>query len=273
MADTGTSESDIQSIISQLISGEPSDATTPPSVSVAPLNFTAPSISDVSSQYQTFLNQAANNTDLINYYQQLLQQAQGDTQIAISQLENDYQTGVRNTTDNLSADLQQLGLTFTNENQSLKNTLNQRGIALTQSGPGQSSLTYSNAGGESGYEQSQLLQSQQLRSEAEQRTAQQNITGLGNTLDKGLTSQGQQLTQFGQNLQNSYEGSVASMANTNMGLYTQAQQAAANTAAMNQKSQTQAMNAGGSTTPTLAQRTAAYAAAGGKGNLPVGFDV
>lgn len=196
-------------------------AVNPPQVSIPTLNLKLPSASDLQSKYVEFLNRAANDPDIVNYYNQLLQQAQGDTRIAQNFLEQDYQTGVRNTMADLQGTLQQLGLTFTQEQNQLQDTLNRRGIALTQDG---NKLTYAGEG-QAATELGQLNQSQALRQEAEQRSASQKVTGLGSTLQKGLTSTGQQLAQTTQNLNQQKQADIANRANTYYGMY-QGQQGA-----------------------------------------------
>lgn len=197
-------------------------ATNLPTPTIPTLNYTAPNVSDLSSQYQQFLTRAANDPDIVNYYNQLLQQAQGDTTIAQNFLEQDYQTGVRNQIANTSAALKNLGLTFTGEQNSLQDTLNKRGIALTDNGQGGNVYA---GGGQAATELGNLNQSQQLRQEAEQRSAQQNIQGLSTTLQKGLTSSGQQLTQYAQGLNQQKQGDIANRASTYYGIYQQNEQA------------------------------------------------
>lgn len=220
----------------QQLAGQVSTAVPVPTI--PSLNYTAPNVSDISSKYQDFLTRASKDPDIVNYYNQLLQQAQGDTTIAENFLETDYQTGVRNTLDNLHGSLQQLGLTFKSENQAQQDSLNKRGIALTQGQDGK--LTYG-GGGESASEIGDTQQSQQLRQEAEQRSASQTVTGLGQTLQKGITSAGQSLTQTAENLQNQKNTDVANRANTYMGLYQGQQAANAQSAAQKQQ---QLANAG-----------------------------
>lgn len=198
-----------------------------PPVSIPSLNLQFPNAQQLEDQYQQFLTRAAQDPDIINYYSQLLNQAQGDITLAQNQMENDYQTGVRNTQANLTATLKQLGLTNTQEQQNLQNSLNQRGIALTQNDNG--TLTYA-GGGQPATELQNLNQSQQLRQEAEQRSANQQTQGLQIQLQKGLTSSGQNLAQYGQNLAQQKQSDIANRANQYFGLYqsglsNQAQQA------------------------------------------------
>jgi hypothetical protein len=203
-----------------------------PAPTIPTLGYTAPNTSDISAKYQEFLNRAAKDPDIVNYYNQILQQAQGDTNIAQGFLENDYQTGVRNTVENLQGSLKQLGLSFATENKQQEDTLNKRGIALTQDANGK--LTYG-GGGQSQDEIQQTREGQSLRQEAEKRSAQQSITGLANTLKKGISSTGQQLTQTAQNLQQQKNSDIANRAGTYMGLYSAQQAASANDAANKQQ--------------------------------------
>lgn len=192
-----------------------------PTPSIPSLNYTAPSASDLSTQYQQFLTRAANDPDIINYYNNLLNQAQGDTNLALNFLQQDYQTGVRQTQANLAGTLAQEQVQSTQEQNNLQDTLNKRGIGLTQGANGK--LDYA-GGGQSATELGQLNQSQQLRQEAEQRSASQNVENMGINLQKGVTSQGQGLQQYATNLSQQKQGDIANRANTYYGLY-QGQQA------------------------------------------------
>lgn len=199
------------------------------------LNYTAPNTSDLDAKYSEFLTRASNDPDIVNYYNQLLRKAGDDTKIAEGFLEQDYTTGVRNTVENLSGTLKQLGLQSTQDNQTQQDSLNKRGIALTQGGDGK--LNY--GGGQAGNELAQTKQNQDLRVEAENRSAQQGVTGLAQTLNKGITSQGEQLASTTLDLQHQKEADISSRAGTYYGLY-QDQQAAARLAATN--AQDQALN-------------------------------
>lgn len=207
-------------------------ATSVPAPTIPTFNYTAPSVSDLSSQYATFLNRAAKDPDIVNYYNQLLQQAGNDTSIAENYLEQDYQTGTRNVIANLTGSLQQLGLQQKQDNQTQQDSLNKRGIALTDQGGGK--LAYG-AGGEANTEIGQTAQNYQLQQEALQRSSQQNVTGLAQTLQKGISQQGQNLA--GTVLTDQYQESndIGNRAASYMGLYNQ-QQAAANLAAQNAQS-------------------------------------
>jgi hypothetical protein len=205
-----------------------------PAPTIPSLNYTAPNVSDLSSQFQQFLTRASNDPDIVNYYNQLLQQAEGDTTIAENFLEQDYQTGVRNTISNLQGSLKQLGLTNQQNQQAQQDSLNKRGIALTQGPNGQ--LSYA-GGGEAATEVGQTQQQYALQQEAQKRSASQSVTSAASTLQKGITSAGQNLTQTAENLQNQKNTDIMNRANTYQGLYTAQQQAAAQAAAQNQQNQ------------------------------------
>lgn len=124
------------------------------------------------------------------YYQKLLTEAQGDTNLAIKNLEDDYQTGIRNTqenlkvqtgqqTDNLQAALKSLGIQTQGETDTLMDSLNKRGV-LTTENPVTGKLDVGTQG-VGGYQMGQLRADQDLRKEAEQRTTAQNLTNLGIT--------------------------------------------------------------------------------------------
>lgn len=192
-----------------------------PTVNIPALNFTPPTGSDMSAKFQQFLTEAANDPNLTKYYDQLLAYAKGDTDIAIQQLKTDYTTGVRQTLDTLGNTLKQMGLTFTGESKNLLDTLNKRGIALTQegrSGP----LTYA-GGGEAGTEVGQLNDSQKLRQEAEQRTAKQKIETSGLSLNKGITQANQALQNQAIGLGQQKQQDVYNRAGLNFGAYQQSQ--------------------------------------------------
>lgn len=226
--------SDPGSILSAIQTLANQSATAVPVPTIPTLQYTAPSVSDLSTQYQQFLSRAANDPDIVNYYSQLLQQAEGDTTVAEQQLEQDYQTGVRNTMSNLQGSLQQLGATFQQQNQQQQDSLNKRGIALTQNADG--SLSYA-GGGEAQSEVGQTNTQQALQQEAQQRSAQQTVQGAAQTLQKGITSAGQSLAQNVLSDQNSENTDIANRANTYMGLYNSQQAAAQQTALNNQEAQ------------------------------------
>lgn len=232
---------DISAALQALQSMANSSATSVPVPTIPSLNYTAPSVNDLDSKYTEFLNRAANDPDIVNYYNQLLQQAEGDTTIAENYLEQDYQTGVRNTVANLGGTLKQLALQSTQENQAQQDSLNKRGIALTDQGNGQ--LAYG-GGGEAATEIAQTKQNQDLRNEAENRSAQQSITGLSQTLQKGITTAGQQLSSDVLNMQHQKEQDISSRAGTYYNIYQGQQQAAALKAQQDQQNKSQALSTG-----------------------------
>lgn len=194
-----------------------------PLPAISSLDFKAPNVSDIDSKWQEFLQRAARDPDIVNYYNNLLEQAKGDTNLAISFLDRDYQMGVRHTGENLTATLQGLGLNFGQEQDTLQNNLNQRGIALTDMGPAQTSgqsaqIEYA-GGGQPAKELGQLNESQRLRKEAEQRTASQGIEKMGLSRQKGVTSAGQQLQQYGSSLNQGKQQDILNRAQTYFGAY------------------------------------------------------
>ena len=213
---------DAQSILQAINTLAGQYANNIPLPQVPSLNFTAPNMGDISSKWQEFLDRAQKDPDIVTYYNNLLEQAKGDTKLAISFLEKDYTMGVRQTTDNLSATLQGLGLTFGNEQDTLKNNLNQRGIALTDMGGGKTEYA---AGGVPATELGQLNQSQTLRKEAEQRSASQGIEKMGLSRQKGITSAGQQLQQYGTDLNKNKQSDILNRAGTYYGAWQNQQSA------------------------------------------------
>lgn len=260
---------DILSAITALAS---SVGNTPVAEATIPaLNFTAPSAGTLDDKYREFLTRASQDPDIINYYKQLLDYAQGDVNLAKQQIENDYQTGVRQTTDTLKGTLKSLGLTFDTEQKSLQDTLNKRGIALTDIGGGKTAYA---AGGQPGAELDTLNQSQKLRQEAEQRSASQNIEKMGISRTKSLTTAGQGLRDTALNLKQQQGQDIYGRANINYGAYQSAQAAAANKALQDQQSRMSIGLPGVGTDPknmTQEQRQALWDAQGKRGIAPVGF--
>lgn len=153
------------------------------------------------------------------YYLQLAKEAQGDFNRAVSQLQEDYVKGVRDQkvgfaftqkqqTDDLKNSLASLGITNLQDQESIIDKLNQRGMAVYQNNPDgtpnvvKSSAISSNTDtnvapgssidttstivnpqdanlGEGGYELAQLQQAQKLRQEAAQRAATKPIESAG----------------------------------------------------------------------------------------------
>ena len=237
---------------------------------IKPLNFTAPSMGDISGKWQEFLDRAAKDPDIVNYYNNLLDKAKGDTNLAISFLEKDYQMGVRQTTENLKATLQAQDITFGQEDRELANNLNQRGIALTDMSPGQQSsgqnaqIQYA-GGGLPKTELSNLSDSQKLRQEAEQRTASQGIEKMGLSRQKGITGAGQQLQQFGTDLQKSKESDILGRAQTYFGAWQNQQ-----SADLANKQNQQALGTAPASN-SYDDRLTAWRNKGETGDLPVGW--
>jgi hypothetical protein len=151
---------------------------------VAPLNLPADWSS--TTPYSTFYAQALLNPDLVAYYTTILNQSNGDLDLAKKRLEQDYQIGTRNASQDLEATLSKLGLTFTNEANTLRDTLNKRGVALTQTTPGVAGITTYAGGGQPQTELTQLTEDQKLRKEAEQRTADRALETAGITKQRGI---------------------------------------------------------------------------------------
>ncbi len=187
--------------LSQLTSAQ----TTPQNISYPTLNLNPDwfQVPDMNS----YVKAAFNDPSLVQYYTQVLQDAQGDVNRAIDRLKQDYQQGLRYTSqdvdrlttqekEDLSSSLKTLGLQFSGETQNLLDTLNRRGMAVTQAqaGPGAGPLA-TGTGGRGGYEMGQLGQSQALRQEAVQRTADRNLQNIGISAQRQVTSLGQTQTR------------------------------------------------------------------------------
>lgn len=128
----------------------------------------------------TFLQKAYE--ELKPYYEKLLTEADGDVERAKTRLEEDWSKGVRQTSEDLTANLAKLGIDFSKEQGSLLDTLNKRGVALTQNPEG--GLTYA-GGGQAQTEYQQLSEDQKLRKEAEERTARRLTEQAGVTKSRG----------------------------------------------------------------------------------------
>lgn len=235
-----------------------------PLPSISNLNFTAPSVSDLSAKWQEFLDRAAKDPDIVTYYNNLLGQAKGDTTLAINFLEKDYQTGVRQNTDNLKATLQSLGLNFGQEQRGMQDILNQRGIALTDMGQGETQYA---GGGLPKTELDTLNESQKLRQEAEQRSSGQKIETMGLSRQKGITSAGQQLQQYGSQLNQQKQSDILNRAQSYYNTY-QNQQAAELANKQNQQ-----LMGNIPTSNSYDDRLLAWRNKGEKGDLPIGWEV
>lgn len=216
--------------------------TTIPAATVPPLGYTPPTSSEIDAKWKEFLDKASKDPDIVNYYQKLLDQAKGDTAKAKEFLERDYQMGTRQTQENLKASLESLGLTFTKERETLQDTLNKRGIALTQADSGK--LMFA-GGGRSATELGQLSDSQRLRQEAEERTARQKVEGLGMAREKGLWGAESELARAGLDITKAKETDIAQRAQTYQSMWQAKQSADLLRAQIEQQKQMQAQQAGG----------------------------
>jgi hypothetical protein len=227
---------------------------------------------------------------LAPYYSQLLAEAQGDFDLAIKNLERDYQNGVRyaaedtarvtkQVTDTLTGNTQQLGLAKTQADQALLDKLNQRGIALTQS-PGSNKLTYA-GGGQPATEVGQQNQDFQLRQEALNRNAAQQIQNqqitstrqteqAGISKEKGTQSAQQTLRGAGENINTEQSQQALGLSQLQFG----AQQAQKQAQTQGSILGAQFGGGGGSVDPknlTQDQRQALFQQYGHTGIAPVGY--
>lgn len=109
---------------------------------------------------------------LTPYYTRLLEEAGGDLQKAMQNLETDYVMGKRVRVEDFTAAMANLGITLPKEQTALAGGLNQRGIALTENPVGQT--TYA-GGGLAASDVGSLGMDQKLRTEAVQRTRQRGL--------------------------------------------------------------------------------------------------
>lgn len=191
-----------------------------------PANFNIPNLNQYMQQaYQ----------QLAPYYQQILDQAQGDYNTAIQVLQNqksltDYQAQASaalsdyQLNQNTQAALQTLQVQFPQETNQLLDSLNKRGIATTQAQPDQANSPLAVAkGGESGYEMGALTSDQKLRQEAVNRSAQQQQQNTAlqqqnaqqnsaQSLQTGTLAQQQGLRNTQQGAEQNLESGVLSMA-------------------------------------------------------------
>lgn len=199
----------IQGIINQ--SKNTPDAT-PPSVTIDPKEFV---VNPVNSYEKQVTDPTTTTGQKFNaYYQKLLDQAQGDVNEAIRIMQYHYNTGTARInqdaalqsgrqTEDLTSALDKLGITFGQEKNTALDTLNKRGIAVTQAGgPGSASTKvagtgtvtydaqgnpkYSGQDGQAGTELSMLSEDQKLRKEAQVRTSQRAIQDIGIKQTQGL---------------------------------------------------------------------------------------
>jgi hypothetical protein len=237
---------------------------------VSSLQLALPSYQDMDAKFKEFLNTASQDPGIVNYYNSLFQKAQGDYTVAVKYLENDYQTGVRQQVENTKANLENLGLTFGKESLGLADTLNKRGIALTQEQGGAPMYA---AGGEAGFELGTLNDSQKLRTEAEQRSAGQNIEKMGLSRQKGISSAGQQLAGNVQTIQGQETQAISNEATQKYNVY-QNQKAAEAQSAQNQANYgatVSTLQPGDPNKMTQQQKQDLWSSQGKTGIAPIGF--
>lgn len=224
-----------------------------PTIAFDPSNFNVPDLNSyMQSAYQA----------LAPYYTQILQQAQGDYNTAMTMLNNqkslsDYQANAESAlsnyqlNQNTQAALQTLGLQFPQETNQLLDALNKRGIATTQQQPNQATSPLDvGKGGESGYEMSALTSDQQLRQEAVNRSAQQQQQNSALTLQEKQQSAAQSL-QSGtvaqqQSLRNTQQGAEQGIESGTLSLAGQSAQSAIAKQQLQQQAQSNANQFGGS---------------------------
>lgn len=214
-----------------------------------PSMFQAPALNDL-------ITKAYNA--LAPYYTQLIQQANGDYNVVIQQLKQqtdlttrqaaeDYAQTIKQSNENLDAALKTLGLQFPQETQQLLDSLNKRGIAVTQDATQPGGLATAKAG-ESGYEMGNLTSDQALRKEAVQRSAQQQQDNAAlsqkQTTEKAAMSQSQGTTSAQQSLRNTLQGYATQRQSTALS-EAQAQSQADISAQQLKLQQQQMQNAGG----------------------------
>lgn len=144
---------------------------------------------------------------LAPYYTKILQQAQGDYDTAIQVLQNhkslaDYQSQSEAALSdyqlnrNTQASLETLGAKFPQETQQLLDSLNKRGMAVTQGQPGPAPTSLNVATeGQGGIERGQLASDQKLRQEAVNRAAQQSKQNTALTLQSKNQNSAQSLQE------------------------------------------------------------------------------
>ena len=120
--------------------------------------------------FKQFYDQAYQ--ELAPYYKQLLDEAGGDLNMALTNLETGYKTGVRIKVEDFQNSMDTLGAILPKEQTALQGGLNQRGMALTENPAGQ---TVYAGGGLAAGEVGKLGLDQKLRTEAVQRTRQRGL--------------------------------------------------------------------------------------------------
>lgn len=172
------------------------------SVPFSEKDFAVPNFNDL-------VKEAFSNPQLVAYYDRLLKENQGDVNLAKQNLTYQYDTGVRYQQEDLTSSMQKLGITFPKETESMVDTLNKRGIALTQGQPGKMNVATE---GQGGLEMSRLREDQRLRQEAEQRTAQRGVEALGFQKKTGMESIAKGQRDYQEQLQQEREQKSLQMA-------------------------------------------------------------
>lgn len=125
--------------------------------------------------------------ELAPYYKQLLDEAKGDLNVALGNLERDYVTGKRTRIEDFTDSMNKLGITLPQEDIALQGALNKRGFALTETPGG--GTEYAGGGLAKSALDTQNMD-QRLRTEAVQRTRQRGLESEAiKKLTGGLTSQ------------------------------------------------------------------------------------
>lgn len=179
----------IQDLLNQII-GSPNSVIQP--------NYPAGSF-DV-TPFSQFYDQAFKQ--LAPYYKQLLDEAGGDVKVALGNLEQDYQIGKRTKLEDFQASMDKLGITFPQEQTALQGSLNQRGIALTETPSGK--LQYA-GGGQAATEVGRLNEDQRLRQEALDRTKQRGLESAAITKVRGEQGVQQQYRNITEGLRSEQE--------------------------------------------------------------------
>lgn len=206
--------------------------------------YTVPSIGSASNP-SSFLGQSyaalnpyysALSTQNTNMTNTQIQQYQQDYQLGTQYLNQDVANGQLYATQDFQSAMSQLGITDAAEQRQLKDTLNQRGIAVTQTAPtGTNPQTSTNptgnanpsmqyaGGGESQYELGQMNQGEALKQQATQRNydrtntqlgiyQQRTGTQLGLTEQRGISQATQSNQLYGENLNLQEQGQAEGMA-------------------------------------------------------------